>query len=136
MEQGLSIAAPQPPERGEFLEPILFLAEQMAAADPLEPRPARPMVDRLAGLCGRSDFRRQPGYPLLDEGAACARLSTERARQGALVVLALVLKTDTCGGPAAHACFARISGRLDEAPLAVPTQVQQHLELALTYLRD
>lgn len=122
--------------RSEFLEPILFLAERMAAIDPIQPRPDKPMVDRLAELVGVRGFRDQQAYRRLSESHACELLSTDRARKAALVVLSLVLKTDSGGSEAAKARFSELRERLGMDPITVPANTDEHLGLALDYLRD
>lgn len=127
---------PEHAVRREFLEPILLLAERMVATDPLQPRPERSVVDRLAGLCGLRGFREQQSYRRLSEATACAQLTTERSRKGALVVLALALKSDTNGGEAARAYFSQVREWLGLEPIAVPANTEEHWGLALSYLRD
>lgn len=94
------------------------------------------MVDRLAEMAGAGNFRLHESYRRLNDAAACDGLITERARMGALVVLSLVMKTDSQGGDAARAYFTEIRERLGLDAIAVPTSVEEHLGLALEYLRD
>lgn len=122
--------------RNEFVEPILYLADRMAVHDVANPPPAKPMADRLAELCGMSGYREQQSYRRLNDALVCEQLSTDRARKGALVVLALVLKTDTGGGPPAKDYFTQVRERLGVEPIAVPADTEEHLRLALEYLRD
>lgn len=122
--------------RAEHIEPILFLADRMATRDPVRPAPARPMVERLAGMAGAGNFRIHDTFQRLNDAAACERLGTRHARLGALVVLSLVMKTDTGEGEAARAYFSGIRERLGLDAIAVPASVEDHIGLALEYLRD
>ena len=130
------IEYPQHAVRSECVEPILYLAERMAAYDPTTPPPPQPMVERLAELAGQRGFRGQASFRRLSEDTACALLITEWARKGALVAVSLVMKADTTAGPAARAHLTRLRERLGCAPIAVPAKLEEHLALALAYLRD
>lgn len=122
--------------RNEFVEPILVLAAQLAAKHPVHPHPERPIVEHLAELTGHRGFRERPDMQHLSERDACARLTTRRARKAALVVLSLVLKTDSSGGAAARAHFSGLREQLGLDAIVVPANVDAHLSLALEYLRD
>jgi hypothetical protein len=122
--------------RGEFVEPILFLADRMAAQDPIQPPPAKSITERLAELLGLRGYREQASYRRLNDAVACDMLVTERARKGALVVASLVLKADTDGGENAKAYFSGLRERLGLEMIVVPTSIEEHLGLALEYLRD
>ena len=131
-----TIHHPDRPVRAEYLEPLLFLADRMATRDARQPPPERSMVDRLAEMAGAGNLRDSDGYRRLSVATACDRLATERARMGALVILALVMKSDTQGGESARAYFSEIRERLGMDAIAVPAAIEEHLGLALEYLRD
>jgi hypothetical protein len=131
-----SVEHPDRAVRSEFVEPILYLAARLAARHPVRPAPEHPMVERLAELAGQRGFQERSSFRELSEASACARLVPERCRKGALVVLALVHKTDTDGGEAARAEFTRLRERLGLHAIAVPAGIEEHLALALEYLRD
>ncbi len=129
------IPRPDHAVRNAFLEPILFLGDLMAATVGNRAEGER-TVDRLGEFCAVTGFRGQQSYQRLTEDAACEMLSNERARTAALVVLALVLKTDSDGGEEAKAFFSRIREKLGQEPIAVPSHHDEHLGLALQFLRD
>lgn len=134
--QRRAVERPHRALRDEFVEPILVLAARMPVGDPSHRLQARSMVERLAGLTGRSGLRERVWTARLTERDACQRLTTPHARRAALVVLSLVLKTDSEGGSAAKAYFSRLREQLGLLPVVVPASVEEHLRLALEYLRD
>lgn len=122
--------------RAEHIEPILYLADRMATRNPMKPAPEKRMTDRLAEVAGAGNFRAHESYRRLTDAEACDRLNTQRACLGALVVLSLVMKTETEGGEAARGFFSDIRERLGMDPIAVPASVEEHFGLAMEYLRD
>jgi hypothetical protein len=128
------IERPAHPVSRKYVEPILYLAERMSQHDRVVPVHGLRMVDQLAEAVQVSDVRRQPWYRQFDDQKACAQLDLETAKRCALVVLSLVLKIDTGRGDEAKAYFTEIRESLGAEPIAVPSEVDAHRELALRYL--
>lgn len=128
------IERPMKPVPRKYLEPILYLAERMSAQDRLVPSPSQRMVDQLAEAARVNDVRRQPWFREMSEDQACEQLDLATVKRGALVVLSLVFKADTNHGDTARAYFSRLRARLGMDPIAVPTELEAHRDLALRYL--
>ena len=126
--------APEPepiepkPRRGRLkineLQAILVLADQLAKLEEGGvPRDQR-VMDRLAEALAIPTFRVQPWFRDFTESSALAQLRSPEAKQAALTVLALVLKTDMAGRPSGRAIFQRIRQTLGAEPVSVPADVQ------------
>ncbi len=127
---------PARPVSRRTAEPILYLADRMAAADQ-EPVPRElRIVDMVADACGLPTFRHQPWFREMTETAALQRLSTELAQRAALVTLALVLKADVKRKPSEHAYFTHIREALGAPPVTVPVDLEEHRRLVLQYFVD
>ena len=120
----------------KYVEPILFLADQLAGMDRITPQPPTPMVDALAEATGLHDIRRQRWYRELNDDKACEMIDLETVKRGALVVLTLVMKSDTTRGEAAKAYFSKIRNLLGADPITVPSDIGEHKQLALRYLKS
>lgn len=120
----------------QYVEPIMYLAERMAAQDPRDDLPAgMRTVDELTRTVKLEDIRRRnPAGRVMDERRACSMLDQKWAKMGALVVLALVMKQDTQRGPAAKAFFSRVRELLGADPVAVPHDLEEHKRLVMDYL--
>lgn len=127
---------PNHPLPRSFVEPIIFLAEQMAKKDRILPPPKPRMVDQLADAVGLDPEQRRRWFHDLDDDKACEKIDLESAKRGALVVLALVLKMDTNGGEEAQKYFTSIRKKLEMDSITVPADLEEHKELALEYLSD
>jgi hypothetical protein len=131
-----NILHPSRPVSRRTAEPILFLAECMAAADQ-EPVPRElRIVDMVADAVGIPTFRHQPWFREMTETAAIERLNTDLAKRATLVVLSLVLKADVKRKPSEQALFTRIREALGAPPITVPVDLEGHRRLALEYFVD
>lgn len=128
------VERPTRPIPRKYLEPILYLADRMSAQDRIVPAPPQRMVDQLAEAAQMKDLRRQPWYRAMNEERACEALDLETVKRAALVVLSLVLKADTTRGEAAKAYFSMLREKLNMEPIAVPSELDQHRDLALRHL--
>lgn len=120
----------------KYLEPILYLAEELRRRDPLKPVPAKLAIDELAEVLGVSRFREQRWFRELSETRACALLDQAVAKDAALVTLTYVMKTDTNRGDGVRERFTKIRQRLEAEPVKVPSERDAHRALVLRYLRD
>ena len=119
-----------------YVELILYLAQEMAKKDRILPVPETRMVDLLSGEVGISQQQMKKWFHGLNDDEACKKIDMDLARNGALVVLALVLKADTNGGAEASAYFTNIRTKLGAEPITVPSGLDELKELALSYLVD
>lgn len=135
-EKRSNVLHPPRPLSRVTLQPILYLADRMAAADnEVRPRETR-MVDLLAEAALMTGFRHQDWYKQLNEEKALARIQTEQAKLGCLVVLTLLLKADGKRRPEESVYFTRIRTALGAPPITVPVELEAHKALALEYVRD
>jgi hypothetical protein len=128
------IEQPTHPLPRKYIEPIMYLAERMSQQDKLVPAPSPRMVDRLAEALQLKDFRRAPWFRGFNEQRACEAIDMETVKRGTLVVLTLVLKADTTRGEHAKAWFSKVREMLGTDAIAVPAELEAHLDLALRYL--
>ncbi len=70
----------------------------------------------------------------MTEESACRLLDIDAAKRGALVVMALVLKSDKNRLEAEHSFFRKIRKMLGAEPVSVPIDVETHKTLALKYM--
>jgi len=118
----------------KYVEPILYLADQMSAADGNVLPKERKMVEELAKAANYKDFRHEDWYRKLNEEKACQAISIDSARQGLLVVLALLLKADENRKESEHTYFSKIRNLVGGDPVHVPIDLEAHKKLALEYL--
>ncbi len=118
----------------KYVEPILFLAERMASVDNQIAAAERRTVDELAAKAHMPDFRTKVWFREMKDSDACAKLDIDVAKMGALVVLTLVLKSDSKKKAQEFSYFTRIRTRLGAQPIAVPADYHEHMKLALQYL--
>lgn len=130
------IERPNHPLPRSYVEPIIFLADQMARKNRIIPVPENRMVDELADAAGIDTKQIKKWFHGMDDDDACEKIDLDLAKMGALVVMALVLKTDTTGGDEATAYFTMIRKKLGADPITVPSNLEAHKELALSYLED
>ena len=118
----------------KYLEPIMYLADRMASADKKMVTKERSVIDVLAEAVNKKGFRRSRSYLDLDEDKACSMLDVAPAKRGALVVMALVLKSDHERLDVEHQYFRKIRDKLGTDPIIVPVDLEAHRQLALKYL--
>jgi hypothetical protein len=118
----------------KYIEPILYLADQMSAADGKVLPKERKMVEELAKAASYKDFRHEDWYRKLSEEKACQAIAIDSARQGLLVVLALLLKADEARKDTEHAYFTKIRNLVGGDPVHVPVDLEAHKKLALEYI--
>ncbi|HKI98359.1 MAG TPA: hypothetical protein VKB51_07795 [bacterium] len=118
----------------KYIEPIMYLAERMSQQDKIVPAPGKRTVDQLAEALQLKDFRRQPWFRSFNEKRACEMIDLETVKRGALVIISLVMKADTTRGEAAKAYFHKVREMLETEPIAVPTELDAHRDLAMRYL--
>lgn len=119
----------------DLVAPILYLADRMSNSGLNETPRASRTVDKLADALGQPTFRVQPWFRNLTEAGAIAQLNTENARQAALVVLSLILKTAKGSRGAERAYFSYVREQLGAPPITVPADLNAHKRLALRYFR-
>ncbi len=98
VESNGKVERPNHPLPRSYVEPILFLAHEMAKKDRVVPVPDQRMVDRLAKEIGIDAQQMRKWFHGMTDEQAIRKLDLELAKKGALVVLALILKADTTGG--------------------------------------
>ncbi len=118
----------------KYVEPILYLADRMATADKDFEVHERRIIDDLASAANKKGFRNERWFKDFTEKSACDLLDIEAAKRAALVVLALVLKSDSKRKPEEHEFFTRVRTMLGTAPVTVPVDLETHRQLALKYL--
>ena len=118
----------------KYLEPIMYLADRMALADRKTVTKERSVIDVLAEAVNKKGFRTERSFMDLDEDKACSKLDVVPAKRAALVVMALVLKSDNERVDAEHEYFHRIRNKLGADPITVPVDLEAHRQLALKYL--
>jgi hypothetical protein len=117
-----------------YVEAILYLADRMADADHEVAGTERRIINELA-LCAKiKDFRKAKWYRQMSDQAACDRLEADVAKNGAMVVMTLVLKADLKKRPEEHQYFTRIRQLLGAPPIVVPVEVEAHRALAREYM--
>jgi len=118
----------------KFVEPILYLAEKMARTGALDEMSNTRMVDKLAALVGVVGVRKQRWYREYNERKACEKLDIDTAKTAALVVLTLVMKVDTDMSEAPKSFFSRMRKMMNCDPIAVPSSLEEHVNLAAKFL--
>lgn len=118
----------------KYVEPIMYLADRMASADKKTVSKERSIIDVLAEAVNRTGFRTERTFMELDEDKACSILDVVPAKRCALVVMALVLKSDHQRVDAEHQYFHKIREKLGTDPVVVPLDLEAHKQLALKYL--
>jgi hypothetical protein len=128
----------RPPTRAlprKYAEPILYLADRMSGMGQAGSK-ERATLQHLAESAGLKDYGRQQWFRELNDQRACQRLDIESAKRGALVVLALLIKTDPQAADAHRAYFTKVRTLLGSEPITVPADVEEHRRMALGFLRD
>ncbi|MCZ6628761.1 MAG: hypothetical protein O7E56_11095 [SAR324 cluster bacterium] len=126
------ITPPDQPLPRKYLNSILYLADRMAAVDGNVDPKERRTVNALADAAGMQDFREDSRYRLMSDLRACEALEDSAdAKAAALVVISLILKADLEYKDEEHEYFGKIRKMLEHPPISVPTDLQQHKELAL-----
>ena len=128
-----NIIHPPRPLAKKYFEPILYLAELMASADKEVVAKENRTIDSLAKAAKMENFRTSKGFRDLTQKKACEMLDIEAAKRGALVILALVLKSDLRRNDAEQEFFSRIRASLNTDGVTVPVDLETHRELALEY---
>src|SRR5262245_57030374 len=85
-----------PPARAlprKYVEPIVYLADRMVGMGQGGHKESG-AFHLLAEAAGMRDYARQQWFRELNDQRACQRLDIDSARRGALVILALLIKTD------------------------------------------
>ncbi|HEX9719786.1 MAG TPA: hypothetical protein VGA59_08645 [Ramlibacter sp.] len=118
----------------KYIEPIMYLAERMSMQDKLVPAPGRRVVDQLAEALHMKDFRRQPWFRSMSDQHACELIDLETVKRATLIVIALVMKGDTARGDAAKAYFTRVRELMGVDSIAVPADMDAHMDLTLRHL--
>ncbi|MCH7479667.1 MAG: hypothetical protein IIA14_16395 [SAR324 cluster bacterium] len=129
-----NIIHPPRPLAKKYFEPILYLADRMAAADGEVVAKETKIIDSLAKAATMEKFRTNKGYRNLTQKKACELLDIEAAKRGALVILSLVLKSDLRRSDSEQEYFRRIRTLLATDAVTVPVELETHKKLALEYL--
>ena len=118
----------------KYFEPILYLADRMAAADgEVVPKETK-IIDSLAKAANMEKFRTSKGFRDLTQKKACELLDIEAAKRGALVILSLVLKSDLRRSDSEQEYFHRSRTLLATDAVTVPVELETHKKLALEYI--
>ena len=129
-----NIVHPPRPLAKKYFEPILYLADRMAAADgEVVPKETK-IIDSLAKAANMEKFRTSKGFRDLTQKKACELLDIEAAKRGALVILSLVLKSDLRRSDSEQEYFHRIRTLLATDAVTVPVELETHKKLALEYI--
>lgn len=118
----------------KYIEPILYLADRMSESDGKVVPKERKLVEELAKAANFKDFRHEKWYRDFTDEKACQAINIDSARQGLLVILALLLKADTARKDPEHAYFTKIRHLVGGDPVTVPKDVEEHRKLALEYI--
>ena len=128
------IIHPPRPLAKKYFEPILYLADRMASADGEVVAKENKIIDLLAKAANLENFRTGKGYRDLTQKKAYEMLNIEAAKRGALVILALVLKSDQRRSESEQEYFHRIRASLATDAVTVPVDLETHKKLALEYI--
>ena len=129
-ESGVIPARPVPKK---YIPAILYLAENMSKADKEIASSERVIINELADAAKIKDFRHTKDYQALNESKAIEALEVDLARLATLVVISLVLKSDSKRKHTEHDYFTRIREKMNMAPITVPLGFEAHKSLALKY---
>jgi hypothetical protein len=94
------------------------------------------MLEHLAEAAGLKEYAHQQWFKELNDHKACEKLDTDTAKRGALVVLALLIKTDPNAGDPHRSYFTKVRTLLGAEPITVPADRDEHKRMAIGYLRD
>lgn len=130
------VERPAHPLPRRYIEPIIFLAHRMASMDKLSPPSEQPMVNQLTDASHVENPKQQSWFRDLNDNVACDKLELDTVKRGALVILCLVMKSDTIMGDEAKGYFSKIRGLLEAEPVTVPVELEDHKKLAISYLRE
>ena len=133
-ETPTKVAWPTKAIPSKFVEPILYLAEKMSRTGALDELSNARMVDKLAALVGVVGVRKQRWYREYNERKACEKLDINTAKIAALVVMTLVMKVDTDMSEAPKSFFSRMRKMMNCDPIAVPSDLEEHINMATKYL--
>lgn len=125
---------PQQPVPRKYVNAMLYLADRMSQHDRLQPPPGKRAVDELAEMVGAKDFRRQQWYRHMSDRQAIEALDLATVKRATLVVMSLVMKVDTNRGETARQFFTRVRESMGADPISVPSDVEEHRQLAVSYL--
>ena len=131
---GSQVIQPARPLPKKYVEPILYLADRMSQVDKEVAVKERSVIEDLAASVNKKNFRTERWFREMTEEDACGILDIDAAKRGALVVMALVLKSDQYRLESEHAFFKKIRTMLGAEPVRVPVEVEAHKALALKYL--
>jgi hypothetical protein len=118
----------------KFIEPILYLGDRMVGMGKAPGRNA--VLEHLAEAAGLKEYFRQQWFREMNDHKACEKLDVDAAKKGALVVLALLIKTDPAATDVHRAFFTKVRTMLEAEPISVPADADEHKRLALGYMRD
>ena len=118
----------------KFIEPILFLGDRLTHVGNRSMRDAKAALVEIARSVGLADYADQRWFRDMSDQRACELLDVDTAKRGALVLLALLIKTDPESGEAHRSFFTRIRTRLNADPVTVPVSLDQHRRLVDSYL--
>ena len=120
----------------KYLEPIFYLADRMCAVDGEVAPNERRVIDELSEAGGVKGFRSSPSFRHMTVDSACNSLDITTAKNGAMVIMTLLLKADTARKESEHRFFTRVRESLGMERVVVPVAFDEHKSLALAYLRN
>lgn len=130
------ILRPARPLHRKYWEPIFYLADRMCTADgEVAPNEHR-VLEELASSVDMKTFRTSQTFPHLKVDAACKALDIDAAKNGAMVIMTLLLKADTKRRDSEHRFFTTVRERLGSLQVVVPVNFDAHKKLALKYLTN
>jgi hypothetical protein len=120
----------------KYMEPIFYLADRMCAVDGEVAPNERRVLEELSEAGGVKAFRTTPTFRHLTVDSACKSLDMTTAKNGAMVIMTLLLKADAERREAEHRFFSRVRETLGMERVVVPVDFDEHKSLALAYLRN
>lgn len=130
------IAKPPRALHRKYLEPIFYLADRMCAVDGEVAPNERRVLDELSEAGGVKAFRSSQSFRHLTVENACKALDMTTAKNGAMVIMTLLLKADAERKDAEKRFFTRVRESLGMERVVVPVDFEEHKSLALAYLRN
>jgi hypothetical protein len=133
-EEESHIVRPNRALHRKYLEPIFFLADKMCTADGEVAPSEHRMIEELALSVDMKAFRSTQTFRHMKVDDACKALDIDTAKNGAMVIMTLLLKADTERRDSEHKFFTTVRERLGSLEVVVPVNFEAHRRLALKYL--
>ena len=130
------IMHPPRPLHRKYYESIFYLADRMCSADGEVAPNERRLLEELSKAAGVEDFRSRQTFRHMTIDDACSKLDIDTAKNGAMVIMTLLLKADTRRRDTEQSYFSKVREKLGAPPVHVPVSLEAHKALALEYIKS